>query len=164
MVAHAESPANKALEINGVFKSSKGFPIGWQHNKWKSPHGVVELIEQKGGNILKILAPESKTAQVFFKKMFSVRAGDRIVISLKLKGEGKGGAGIYLFDANKKWLTRINKLSELSGDFHEFKIPLSIVKRKGESVFFIRIFLIAEKNATVSFKNVKVKISTPIED
>jgi hypothetical protein len=154
------------LDINGDFKKVKGtMPLGWTQNKgsWAKPFGAVELLKSDKGNALKITsAKETKATHVYSTKAIPVKAGDKVKVTIKLKGKGKAGGGVYAYGA-KKWCFGSYKSTGLKPETTEFTNIITIKDRKKDGKVTVvatkcKVVLEAKANTEAIFESVKIEV------
>ncbi len=158
-----------ALKINGEFKpGKKELPAGWLQNKggWAKPFGKVEVVAGSKNNIkaMKITSTK-KSTHVYTGTMFPVKVGDKVELSFKVKGKGKGSIGIYSYD-NKGWIVTDTQSFAAKPEWGDLKKTIKVVPGKktikGKVVekvpTKIRIVLIANSKSEISFEEVKAEV------
>jgi FlaG/FlaF family flagellin (archaellin) len=149
------------LKVNGEFKPGKaGVPVGWVQNKgaWAKPFGKVELVpsSKEGQKALKI-TNTSKSTHVYINNYTPVKLGDTVEIQVKVKGRGKGSIGFYNYNS-KKWLGTRTGTFKATPKFTEVKKVLKVTKFKENAPIKIRIVLIVNTEAEITFEDLQVKV------
>ena len=153
------------IDVNGDFKKVKdGIPAGWRQNKgkWAKPFGKVEIVD----NALKITnTDKTKRTDVYFVKNTPITAGDTVKVTVKLKGKGTVGVGVYVYGA-KKWCDGQYKNTKLNAETTEFTVSI-VIKNKvknGEIIVTAKAFRAVVQavnpNTEVTIESVKVE-TTP---
>ncbi|MCF6174769.1 MAG: hypothetical protein L3J71_03270 [Victivallaceae bacterium] len=155
------------ININGDFKQVKDdLPLNWQQNKgsWAKPFGTVELVKSDDGNLLMITNGEAtKRTDVYSRKEVPVKAGDKVKITVVVKGKGTIGVGFYSYGGGK-WCRGDFKQAELTENFTELSKVVDIKNREKDGVVtvkatFCKITLQAiKKNSQAIFKSVKIEV------
>ncbi len=154
------------IDINGDFKKVKGsMPEGWIQSKakWAKPFSKVELLKSDKANALKVISSkETKSTHIYSSKKISVKAGDKVKLTVKIKGKGKAGVGIYALGA-KKWCFGSYKTFPLTEKISEFTNTITIRDRKkGSKVTVIakscKVVLEIKADTEATFESVKVEV------
>ena len=98
------------LDVKGSFAEvgENALPVGWIQHVWEGfkPFAKLKVIpgENSGDQALLIYDNNAQNGScVRTSKRFPVKAGDRISISLKVKGTGTAWAGIYTYTSDGGW-------------------------------------------------------------
>lgn len=154
------------IDINGDFKKIKGnMPAGWAQNKgsWAKPLAAVELLKSDKGNALKVTSgKETKATHIYSSKIIKVKAGDKVKLTIKVKGKGKAGVGIYAHGA-KKWCFGSYKSTKLQEKATEFTniIPIKDRKKDGKVTVVAetcKVVLEIKADTEAVFESVKVEV------
>lgn len=160
LVAGCALFAGEALDIKGDFKSEKdGIPVGWIQNKgkWAEPFGEVKVVDEADGQKAVEIKSTKKATHLYSSKFFPAAAGDKIEVSLKYKGEGKGAAGIYMYNAQKRWVTNEYKGFKAEAEWKEAKFVLTVKDKGDKKSENIRVVIYAGQNSSILFKDIKAQ-------
>jgi hypothetical protein len=156
-----------AIDINGDFKQVKGdLPLKWQQNKgsWAKPFGTVELLKNDDGNLLIITNGEAtKRTDVYSGKDVPVKAGDKVKITVVVKGKGTIGVGFYSY-GDGKWCRGDFKQAKLSENFTELSKVIEVKNREKDGVVTVKAEVckvalqVIKKNSQAIFKSVKIEV------
>jgi hypothetical protein len=156
-----------AIDINGNFKQGKGnLPLHWQQNKgsWAKPFGTVELLKNDNGNLLIITNGEAtKRTDIYSGKGVPVKAGDKVKITVVVKGKGTIGVGFYTYGGGK-WCRGDFKQTKLNENFTELVKVLDIKNREKDGVVTVKAAVckvalqVVKKNSQAIFKSVKIEV------
>jgi hypothetical protein len=156
----------EAIDINGGFKKIKGkMPLGWKQNtgSWAKPLAKIELLKSDKGNAIKVISgKETKASHVYSSKIIPVKAGDKVKLTVKMKGKGKAGAGIYAYGA-KKWCFGSYKTSKLTEKATDFITIINIRDRVKDGKVEVvatkcKVILESKADTEVVFESVKVEV------
>jgi hypothetical protein len=153
--------AGEAFDIKGDFKAEKkGLPVGWIQNKgkWIMPLGEIKIVDGTDGQKAVELKSAEKATHLYTLTFFPAVAGDKVEISFKCKGEGKGKAGIYGYTAEKKWAKSEYKSFKPEAEWKEVKIVMTVKDKSEEKkVGQIRFVIIADKKSNIIFEDLKAQ-------
>jgi hypothetical protein len=154
----------EAVEINGDFKKVKGNkPVGWLQNKgnWAKPYGNVEAAE---GTLKITNTDKTKRTDSYSSKTITAKAGDKVKLTIKAKGKGTFGAGIYVYNEKSKWCGASYKKNKLKPEMTEFTVIVPVKDRMKDG----KVTVVAGKfkvvlqaispNTEVIFESVKVEV------
>lgn len=156
------------IDINGDFKQLKGnFPLKWKQNKgaWAKPFGKAELMKNDNGNLLIITNGDAtKRTDVYSLNAIPVKAGDKVKITVVVKGKGTMGIGFYTYGKDGKWCRGDYQQAKLSENFTELSKILDIKDRKKDGVVTVKVAVckvalqVLKKNSQAIFKSVKIEV------
>jgi hypothetical protein len=152
------------IDINGDFKKIKGdMPLGWKQNKgsWAKPFGKAEMVE----NVVKITNTDATKRTDFYSlKSIPVKVGDKVTLTVKLKGKGTAGIGIYIYGDKGKWCTSSYKNTKLKPETNEVRVTV-IVKdnvKDGKVITVAKVCKVVlqtiKPSAEITFESVKVEV------
>jgi len=154
------------IDINGDFKKLKGkMPVGWRQNTgaWAKPMAEIEILKSDKGNALKVSSSkETKASHVYSTKIIPVKKGDKVKLTVKMKGKGKAGIGIYVNGA-KKWCFGSYKTIKLTEKLSKFTNIVTIRDRvkkgKVEVVATLcKVVLESKADTEVTYESVTVEV------
>jgi len=152
-----------ALPVNGTFEpGDAGLPRGWVHNTsdWAKPFGKVSVSTDAGVRYVR-LASSTKATHLYFGQGVPARRGDVVTLTFSLRGTERGGAGLYLYDADgvNRYIGSPLTTFAVNATAQQRKIVVPITDRAGKpKTGNVRVVLVADPGATVEFADLKATV------
>lgn len=156
--------SGREFDVKGSFAESgeNALPAGWVQHGWEGykPFAKLKVItgENSGDKALLIFDNNAQYGTcVRSIKRFPVKAGDKISISLKVKGTGTAWAGIQGYSADGQWTGACPEESFLLSDNWKTR-QVEITVQDGSKILTgsCEIVFGAKKGAEAAFSDIKV--------
>lgn len=160
MVISCLTFAGDILNINGKFtKPVNNIPENWIMNT--ALPGEIKVSKEDSRNILEVTSTK-KQVHIYSKLREPAVAGDKIKISVNIKGSGKAILGLYLYDDNGKWIgTNMLRTFEAEPDWKPLEVVCDLKNFNNKTLGTVCVVLGVQKNSTISFAELKA-VKTPI--
>jgi Domain of unknown function (DUF6259) len=164
--------AGEISNFNGKVNSDE-IAQGWKKNKYLGQGKSVLVSDDKGGQALKLSNNRSLTKKVmhaFGRRNFPVTLGEKIKISLRLKGKGSYAFGVYCFGKKsgpyvgcqlKELYTKYQSIDSKNWKKHSIEFTIPKEQIRGARTNIVKIF-VSLANGDISIDDVELTRIKPI--
>lgn len=136
----------------------KGGVKGWTANPDYKPLGQAEAVDWRSFNGMRIKPQGARLSPFYTTDGLDVRPGDRLRFSMRVKGVGEWGAGVYQYKSRKDRAWRGASISKSIAVAADRAKPVSFTVKVGDDATFVRPVLEAHGEDEMTFFDLHIAI------